>query len=471
MTAADLFVRQYVRVIIVLLILLFGVWLRLWDIGTTPFAGETKDEYAWTFLGSSLLETGIPYSWSYFAYENQEDLIIQNMYFPIVTPALDHPPLFSLIPGSIQFLFGNTWKEPLSLEILRLPMILIAAVNMLLLFIFSRTWMGFLPSVLALFLYAVCPAIVLSNRVILADNLLVTFFLTHLLLLGQPSSTGWRFGALVSLAILNPLTKIATLAFSAGHFLSAMLEKRWKEMAALSVGTSIGIALLLWYASWFDLDQFLRIQELQGTNRHTTFLTPFLMFFGKSRVIDTVFFDGILISGKIAFFGLLFCMPKERPVQRMYFLSLFYTLFLSVVSAELYQDAQAIETTTGRANYGWYWYPLYPVFMMCLAHALHQAWETRNRFLITAFALFFILQIRLAVLHLGWVTIGYGGIPDIAVTAVFGTILLVQFLPARLWRCGVICLFLVVVVSSITAILNFRNDVYQQDGGDYFSLL
>ena len=86
--------------ILLVLILATAFFLRVWRYYDFPVGGETADESAWTLLGASLIQERVPASWSYFLpYENYH--YVEGLFdAPIVRPALDHPPLFSLVPGT-----------------------------------------------------------------------------------------------------------------------------------------------------------------------------------------------------------------------------------------------------------------------------------------------------------------------------------------------------------------------------------
>src|SRR3989344_4025422 len=88
--------------IILFSVLLLGFVLRAHNLSTWPRLGATFDEYAWTWLGMSLIHDGVPSSWSNYAEyaDFREYKEYQNATFWIVKPYLEHPPLFGLIAGA-----------------------------------------------------------------------------------------------------------------------------------------------------------------------------------------------------------------------------------------------------------------------------------------------------------------------------------------------------------------------------------
>lgn len=449
------------------LIILFGLGLRFWNLEQVPPAGETADEYAWIFLGSSLIQEHQPIAWSYFPYPEYDHRSIQGMYFPIVEPAMDHPPAFSLIPGLVQTLGGQSWDNPLPLFWLRLPMVGLSVLTMILLYRWSLSWMDSRAALLTLALYAVSPTTALGNRMILAENLITPLVLSQLLLLDQPLRSRWAQWGVQIINFLHPLTKIAALVFSFAHVVTLATEKRWREILTVMASVLFGIAVLTFYVSLFDPEQFLRIQMLQGSFRHTTFLTTLLAFFGKPKAIDTVFFDGLLTAAKLAFIVLAFNVPAKLPVKRMYIFSLTYMLFLAATVGEWVQSPG---TGGGHGSYGWYWYPLYPFFFAALGYILWQTISAGKRVAFLILSLFLILQLRLVFLYTGWITLGQGGIPDIVVLAILGFIGVQALLPNKLWQKTSWVFLAIILLASVASILLFDPNVYFQEA-NYFTVI
>ena len=88
------------QILLMICVLFAGLLLRLNNYSVYPQRGATSDEYSYSFLGVSLLTKHVPISWSAVsAYKNRSDLTIKNLYFPIVSPYFDHPPLNGLLVG------------------------------------------------------------------------------------------------------------------------------------------------------------------------------------------------------------------------------------------------------------------------------------------------------------------------------------------------------------------------------------
>lgn len=135
-------VEKKIELFLLSLILLLAFGARLIHYDQFPVYGETQDEVAWTWLGSSLLKEGVPSAWSKFsAYEGFEYKRIVG-FGSLVRPFLDHPPLFSLIPGFVH-LATSEWSQIPSVRVIRFPMIFLGTLNVFLLFLVAKKNVSF----------------------------------------------------------------------------------------------------------------------------------------------------------------------------------------------------------------------------------------------------------------------------------------------------------------------------------------
>ena len=136
------------------LVIVFGIWLRLYHYSYFPQRGATSDEYTYSFLGTSLLTKGIPISWSAFqAYQNREDLVIDHIYFPIVSPYFDHPPGYALTLGMFLLGFGQDEFTEQKLETIRLFPILLTTLTGIVLFFLIKREYSYSAALLTVILY------------------------------------------------------------------------------------------------------------------------------------------------------------------------------------------------------------------------------------------------------------------------------------------------------------------------------
>lgn len=384
------FARKHIIALIIIFIVSLAIFLRLTHLGTFPVRNESSDEIAWTMYGASLLETGTPQAWSYFPYEQKEHATIQGYYYPLVKPYLDHPPLFSFIPGVVQYLSGVTWREPIDLTTLRLPMVFLATINMLLLYVVAKLFFEKPRYIfVTLLLYAVIPSVVFANRLIISEQLVITEVLLLLWLMLSKHSWLTPQRKMISLAILAVtvvLTKVSAVAFLAVAFFWYWKSGKTKLALTLIVSGILGLLLWLLFAAQYDLLLLLNIQFSQGAWRHTGLLTPIIQLITKPEVVNSFFMDGFFLLSLIGIsIGLadreLF---KNKSWQLLFCMIGGYLLFLLLTVGEIISDPAG--TSYGSSLYGWYIYPLYPLFTLTIGH-LFEKMEDKNIGLIILFAL------------------------------------------------------------------------------------
>ena len=150
----------------ILLTLCLAFTLRIYQYYEFPVYGETADELAWTYLGSSLIEERVPGSWSHFAtYEKNKAVILKRENATLVQPALDNPPLFGLIPG-LAHRFQGHWINQPSVKVIRFPMIFLGIFNIWLLFLYlNKTNFSQLANKLIILIFAIAPSFVFASRI------------------------------------------------------------------------------------------------------------------------------------------------------------------------------------------------------------------------------------------------------------------------------------------------------------------
>jgi hypothetical protein len=429
---------------------LLGSFLRVWKYWEFPIAGETQDEAAWTMLGSSLLQTGRPASWSYFSgYETLALIERGEDKFRLVQPALDHPPLFSLFPGAAQTAAGGDWQELPSIKLVRFPVVILAIFN---LGLFAR-WiyrvsvdrLSTVGKLAALGIFATAPSNVWLSRLIVSENLIVTAILL-LLIAAERWGKLDRWLAAAALLML-PLTKISGLAVSAAAVWSeALLERdrwRWTLFAALG-----GLALLVLYVSAIDLPLFLTVQAQQAA-RETGWLTLFSSQLWAPTMIDKVTGDVWETLGFIAAFAWLLVPTKDKNDRRLGYVFLAQLAFILLSVGE-------------HTFHGWYRIVLLPIFAYALGFWIDRVWQNRSS---VGLALGWILAlpvIRLGLLSwLGSAMYVWQGSGSKIGLLLAGANLLAEPLPAKtrekIWRGLSLLLVLLVLSSNILAVIGWRD--------------
>ncbi len=344
--------RRIVFAAVVLFLL--GSVLRVWKYWEFPVAGETQDEVAWSLLGSSLLQTGQPVSWSYF--QGYQVLKIVNQGFGevrLVAPALDHPPLFSLIPGTALTLLGKSWEAWPSMKVVRFPMVVLSLMNMALFFFWMhRTNLSRYGKFVAAMLFATIPSFVFLSRLVVSENLLVTWML--LLLIGSTVQKHWKPWYWCVLLLAVPLTKISGGAIGAAVVGWLWMERRerGREFWWALAGLTGGFFLWMLYAAAFDLSLFWHVQ-MQQSQRDTGFLTLFTSQLFAPTLVEKVFADYWITLGwmtSLAWIAVKGADKKWSSMDRLVaylFVAQFAFMALSVGEHTVH---------------GWYRIPFLPLF-------------------------------------------------------------------------------------------------------------
>lgn len=341
---------------IVFAIILLGSALRGWKYWSFPVAGETQDELAWTFLGSSLLEVGRPISWSHFpVYQPFEVMQIGADRFPIVQPALDHPPLFSLIPGVMHALDGR-WESVPSIKVIRFPMIGIGILSVLAFGLLSGSFFSSRSTqVLALSLFATIPSVVFGSRLVVAENFLVLLWILSFWIVLWPRQHRWfeyRWYLLSVISCAAVLSKVSGVVLPVSLIAFGLLEKDTKMTQAGLVGGLIGAVAFSVYGVFFDAQVFMKIIFSQG-NRAIGLGTIMNRFLVHPTIVLRNFMDPWIPLGLCTALCCFFAEPSRK-----------WRFFqIGVVMNLLFILAAVGETTV----HGWYAYVLFPFFCISIA--------------------------------------------------------------------------------------------------------
>lgn len=441
---------------LVFLLVVLGSFLRVWKYWEFPIAGETQDEAAWTWLGASLIQDGQPTSWSFFdQYGVYQWLSFGNTNFRIVRPVLDHPPLFSLLPGSIHSLSqdsGDYLVYP-SIKQIRFPIVVLSIINLLLfaqwLRVIKIEKFGDIGKLTALSVYATAPSFVFLSRLVVSENLLVTWLLVLLLVSQSTNRWSQRVEWLALLAL--PITKISGIAIAVAEVVTRVVNRQsWRPRALFTI---FGVGLVLIYAGLFDFDLFLLVQTQQAS-RESGLLTLFSTQWWSHTLVQKLFGDIWISLGLMA--G-LFCIlmgnsNKEKQVS-YFFLGQLAFILISVGEHTIH---------------GWYRIPLFPLMAFYIGWIVQQVWDQRN-WLGLALGWIFAMPI----LRMGWIAVDIHGLFSwqailakiILILAGISAIAVVQNdrYQRRLWSVLTLMLVFVVIISNLLTVLFLEDRAYWLD--------
>lgn len=441
-------------------LLILGICLRTWQYWYFPVAGETQDEVAWTLLGASLLQTGEPVSWSYFSgYTVLETITHQGAEFPLVKPVLDHPPLFALLPGFMQTMVGENWKSIPSIKVVRFPVVFLSVINLgLFAWWIKRLQRSRAFWLTALGLVATAPSLVFLSRLVVSENLLVTWLLLILLLQTEVKDNWTKWLWLVVHAAL-PLTKVSGLAIMAASVVEAWLARDRRRFRWALLGSSLGLILFLAYMSWFDWDLFWQVQTQQA-QRETGLLTLFSTWLWQPTLVREVFADIWNQVGLMVLLGLSVAAPYLKNKQQKT-----TQLVLLLFWAQL---AFLLLSVGEHTIHGWYRIVFWPLWVYAISMGVENIWHKRNGYGLAAIVVLTAPMLRLGLVFT-WGAAFYqyqGGLNKVAL-GVAGLAVLSTWLPSR-YQKMVQQSFLMIwggllLVSQTLTVLLIQHPLFWQD--------
>lgn len=360
--------KQVVIAAIGLAIAFLSYQLRANRFSSFPPVGDTQDEIKYAFNGISLIKNGVPESWSWWDdYGKFPTIKIRGSDYRLVKPYFDEPPLFGLMSGAYAISKGMDSLGKVDAGAMRWPMIKLGAVNVFLLFILVCQLSGFLEAVIAALVYTTVPTFVLSSRLPLAENFLITLCLMCLIILWQylRNKNGWLLflcGFLSSMAIL---VKQVGIFLPLAIFFLLFFERKKREALAIGLFSLGAIGLWFLYGAHYDWNLFVRLLG-KFSGREMRLPDMIIHLFDTFRIAEkTMSVDGWQIFGWISivmfsFFGQLrgrIGGELDKLRQKMGYLMPtiivgFYLALLMIMSGH---------------TKGWYRFPLFPFVSWAIA--------------------------------------------------------------------------------------------------------
>ncbi len=334
------------HIVIVASLLFLALLLRLHNYAQYPQRGATSDEYAFAFQGISLLTKGVPIAWSAIPlYKDIRHLTIDGLYFPIVRPYLDHPPLFGLLVGAWAMIRNERVFEAVTLMTIRLVPILLSVISVLLLYLLARRIYGHTVGIWSLAIYATGTLFVINSRIVVAESMVTVFFLFALLL----ASALPKKPMISQLLILGTVCAAALLVKVLGIvvFLSVVVVCLLRGIGArrllwVTLPFVLGLIVFYFYGRLYGESFFWSIQSYQG-NRivgpHALW-----MLLTNPIIANKVYYDGWYFWGLFAL-GLACGDTKKNMIL---IVPSFLYIFLLLISVNQFDV------------HGWYVSPLIP---------------------------------------------------------------------------------------------------------------
>lgn len=379
-------IKKHIFLLSIIFITFLGALLRFHNYAQFPSYNATMDERAWTWLGASLISDGQPTSWSLFnsyidnyVYQDRGDSA------PLVRPALDHPPLFSFIPGIFHLLSGQGTYDAPSQTAIRFPMVLIGTFNVLLFALLAHRLTDKKTALLVSLLFASSPLVVTSSRMVVADNILATVVLTIMLIFTLKRQ---RLILLMLLSALAILFKVQGIFIGAGILLYFFAEKKYKSVALVAGSMITAVAIFALYGAFFNWDLFVAIFAEQSKRLIglTTLIHRFFFYPSMAAELWPTGEKSILF---ILAVGVVIQKHKDKLFQ----------LVGSILIAYLVVALAAFDETNIN---GWYEYALFPLLFICTIPVIKFILENVSKMAIWLLWLLFSLPLlKMLAVNLG----------------------------------------------------------------------
>ena len=347
-------------------IILLALFVRFWKIEYIPYANDA-DELAYIWAGQSLTDFGVPISWSSFAHtttqwhwteipsENVVDTKIPIAKF--VKPWFDHSFVLPLLMGSWSQLLGYHFPSIPPALLYRIPFLLIAGINLVLIYQIAKKTFGTWPALFSLSLISFSPTLLFAQRMVVSENLLATFMLLaiYFYMNEQPLWT------LILASAFAGLVKLPGLCIVPVFGMAMLAEKKYNRV--LTYGVGVTLIILLGYGLYglsIDWASFLNAMRDQSS-RLLGWSNPAFIFsqpgFHTKSVLDFSYYV-ILLLGLSIFF-----LPMNTNAKILAGATLATWLTIWVTSAE--QDML-----------GWYKIPLFCVLAINAGGVFH--WRAQS---------------------------------------------------------------------------------------------
>ncbi len=411
--------RKRIYLVVLASILLLGFLLRRHDLYTWPRLGATFDEYAWTWQGISLIKTGIPTSWSYHPqYKNRKLTVYQKTNFIMVSPYLEHPPVFGLVAGGFALLNGAKGMFDLELKNIRPLALILGTLSIALVYLLVKEFLDRKTALLSAFLYSTIPTIVVGSRLVQNENFFIPSWLLALFLTSKFIKTKkerYRNLAAIICGLLI-LSKIPWVAASISVILIMLYYKKYKDILKFSYIVLPIVFLYFVYGFYLNKDVFLGLWQLQ-LNRYDISFTSIFAIFQKPYLADRFYLDGWIYFG---WFSLIILMLKDFKKNIFIIIPAisYFLIFLAGIPDE--------------PGHGWYRYPFYPFLIISIAIFLKD-YFAKNWTL----TFFFLVFVGTSLFQLTWnVAFGFSYIVFRTLVVLWSLTLIPQILPNKLFNKG-----------------------------------
>lgn len=363
-------IKKIFKIIVFSSVILLAFFLRKKDYAQIPIPGQSVDEYSYSWVGLSLIKTGMPIGISGIpGYQNQfsKYINIDRLYQTISSdplninyPWMDHPPLLGLITGGYAAISGANVFEDTTALLIRRPIIIISTISVGLLMVYVLINFNFITSVLSGLVYATTPLVILSSRMIQAENAIIPCLLMVMICLSLYSKKKkdyWLIfaGIFSGFATLFKLTGIVCYLYT---FLVLINEyKKFNRkffndfIFYLCIATPIS-SLFVFYGLAYGFKNFITIFFSNANRFYGIGPSAIIDLIRSQRLTQHKFLPEIwLTTGWLTFMITSIKTKKNNSISHIN-LAIFSYLIIYLFF--------------GSQPYGWYTFPFWPLLILSL---------------------------------------------------------------------------------------------------------
>lgn len=337
-----------------ILIIVFALCVRFWKIEYMPYVYDA-DELSDIWAGQSLIQYGVPISWSSFEHDDTQWQWVElantpvanegNLRMQFLRPWFDHSFVIPLIVGGWSLLLGYSFPNVPPNILYRLPLLVIAGLNMGLVYAITRRIFGKWSGLFALTLIAGSPIMIFAQRMSVSENiasfgmlLAIYFYITK-----QPL---W---SIILATVLAGWSKLTVMSIFPVIGVALLAEKKYRQ--AIMYGLGVFALLIAGYAVYGSVDMGIFLETMKGqSSRLLGWSNPaFILAHPGFHHKDILDFSYYLFL----FFGLtIFFIPQRRETKIL--AGSMITAWLTIWASSAEQD-----------NLGWYKLPFFLMLAVC----------------------------------------------------------------------------------------------------------
>jgi len=364
-------IKKLFQIIALILVVLLSLRLRLDKYSQIPIPGQSVDEYSYSWVGLSLLTTGMPIGNSGISgYENQINKyinidrymeVISSDPFAINFPWMDHPPLMGLITGSFAKLKGAISFEDTSTVFIRKPVIYLSTLSVILVIVYCWLNFSYVTALFAGLAYGTTPLVVLSGRMIQAENGIIPCLLLVMIALSlylKNKRDYWLIIAAIFSGIATLFKLTGVMCYLLTFFTLLNHYRKFKGnfvkdyLFYLFISLPISFLFVI-YGLSYGAQNFVNIFFSNSNRFYGIGPDAILELIRNQRLTHRKFLpETPLIFGWLSFFIFLYKNPKfnsiKIPVYAIVSYLIIYLLF-------------------GSQPYGWYTFPFWPLLIILLS--------------------------------------------------------------------------------------------------------